>query len=147
MATFEAWSPDPGDATHIGDFKAWRSGGHEYTYVGGRHPMATSAHSLLMHNADPAKGKQLLSKLDMDSSGKIGSIETNPEERRQGHATKLLNFAKHLSTKFEDFPEPKHSENLTGEGAAWANANGAENLSANVSKRQFMSRPDSSWGK
>ena len=144
MADYEeVWKPSAGDATHLGDVRAWREGEHEYTYVSGNHPLAIAHHTLMMHHADRSK-PEMLSQMMMDKTGRVSSIETHPEHLREGHATRLFNFAKKLSAKYEDFPEPQHSSSRTPEGNAWAKSVGAEDLNPNVNQDQFMRR--TGWG-
>jgi GNAT superfamily N-acetyltransferase len=136
------WEPNKGDETHIGDVRAWREGPYEYTYVGANHPMAISNHMLMMHHVDRKKGTEMLSQLMMGHDGRISSVETNPAHRRQGHASRLINFAKKLSTKFEDFPAPSFSDNRTAAGNALAKSMGEAGVSPRVSKAQFLDRRD-----
>lgn len=134
------WKPNGGDETRVGDIRAWKSGPYEYTYVGGNHPLAIANHTLMMHYADRSKGDTMLSQLMLGHDGRISSIETNPEERRKGHATRLINFAKTLSEKYEDFPTPKWSDNRTPEGNALAKSMGEDDIHPVVSEHQFVNR-------
>lgn len=70
------------------------------------------------------ESNKIVSNLTLDEKGKVSGVETHPEFRRQGLATKLWNYAKERSDM--GIPEPKHSTMRTKEGEEWAKKIGGD---------------------
>ena len=73
--------------------------------------------------SDKESGK-MLSNMNLDEKGVVQGVETHPDYRRQGLATKLWNYAKSQSAM--GIPEPQHSRTRTKEGEEWAKKIGGE---------------------
>lgn len=58
-------------------------------------------------------------------SGEIKHLFVEPEARRNGIATSMLNYGKSLSAQNPDIPAPQHSSNRTESGHRFALATGA----------------------
>ena len=58
--------------------------------------------------------------MGLSNSGRIEFIETHPDLRRQGLATKLHAVVADLATEIPGIPTPKHSDSRTPSGDAWA---------------------------
>jgi GNAT superfamily N-acetyltransferase len=131
MAEYESGG-DPSKA-QVGDdpnhkmFMAWKvddeDGSPEYTvhYHHGRMGFGTSAHNYMMHINDNFVGT-----MGLDEKGRIQHIETHPEMRRQGLATKLYKFATEIHGDIPSIPAPVHSGTRTPEGDKWARAVGGD---------------------
>jgi hypothetical protein len=61
-----------------------------------------------------------IGRLTLKPDGTVDHVFVNPKDRRQGHATRLWRMARHLSSQFDNWPEPKHSSVQTDEGREWA---------------------------
>lgn len=57
---------------------------------------------------------------------RIGNVEVNPENRRQGIATTMYKHAQLLAELNTRIPQPKHSDDRTKSGDAWARAVGGK---------------------
>jgi len=57
-------------------------------------------------------------------TGEIGSIETLPEHQRRGLATEMLDQARQISATTRGVKPPKHSNQRTDAGEAWARSTG-----------------------
>ena len=54
--------------------------------------------------------------------GKIASVYVYPHHRRKGLATRMHNAAKQIAARNPEVPMPKHSDDRSPEGDAWANS-------------------------
>jgi len=115
-----------GDNPNHKQLMAWKTtddlGTHEVTYHHGSMGFGTSAHNLSMHDSDG----NFVATMGLDHTGRIQHIETHPEMRRQGLATKLYKFGHELHDDIPSIPAPTHSESRTGSGNAWAHAVGGD---------------------
>jgi 8-oxo-dGTP pyrophosphatase MutT (NUDIX family)/GNAT superfamily N-acetyltransferase len=57
-------------------------------------------------------------------TGEIGSIETLPEHQRRGLATEMLDQARQIASTTRGVKPPKHSNQRTDAGEAWARSTG-----------------------
>ena len=57
-------------------------------------------------------------------TGEILGVHTEPEHRRQGHASKLLSEGRRLAGETRGVTAPKHSAQRTDSGEAWARSTG-----------------------
>lgn len=87
------------------------------------HHYFTRQHPHFFILSDKKSGK-MLANMNLDAEGKVQGVETHPDYRRQGLATKLWNYAKERSDM--GIPEPKHSSARTKEGEEWAKKVGGE---------------------
>lgn len=95
---------------------------HSIQYHHGRMGFGTSAHNFTMHDDDD----NFVGTMGLDEKGRIQHIETHPEMRRQGLATKLYKFAGELHEDIPSIPAPVHSTMRTKSGDKWARAVGGE---------------------
>jgi len=99
---------------------AWKAddalGEHTVYYHHGSMGFGRHEHNYMMHDADDHQ----VGVMGLNDEGKIMQIETHPELRRQGLATKLYNFAKDVNKDVSSIPRPKHSSSRTELGDAWA---------------------------
>ena len=93
---------------------------HTIQYHHGRMGFGTSAHNFTMHDADD----HFVGTMGLDEKGRIQHIETHPEMRRKGLATKLYKFATDLHNDISSIPAPVHSTMRTKSGDKWARAVG-----------------------
>ena len=93
---------------------------HEITYHHGRLGFGTSAHNYMMHDSDG----NFIATMGLDNKGRIQHVETHPEMRRQGIATKLHKFATALHDDIPSIPAPVHSTSRTTSGDKWARSVG-----------------------
>lgn len=92
--------------------------GYDYIAVPGHaNPVEYGVNNLSIHRKD-----DLLGRMQLRPDGVVDHVLVSPEHRRQGHATRLWDAAKYLSTQFENWPEPQHSPSQTPEGKKWAKA-------------------------
>lgn len=127
MAELEEMDPTKiqvGDNPKHKQLMAWKStddlGTHEITYHHGSMGVGTAEHNFVMHDSDG----QFVATMGLGHDGEIKHIETHPELRRQGLATKLYKFGHELHDDIDTFPAPQHSESRTDSGNAWAKAVG-----------------------
>jgi GNAT superfamily N-acetyltransferase len=80
----------------------------------------TTAHNYVMSTRDGVN----VARLGLHGNGEIGYIETHPDLRRKGLATKLYNTATELHGEIDSLPAPLHSKLTTSSGKAWAKAVG-----------------------
>lgn len=69
--------------------------------------------------------------------GEISDVFVEKNRRRQGLATQMFKHAAHISSQFDDVPQPRHSSRRTQEGDAWAKAVGGELPEHQPYTRQF----------
>lgn len=58
------------------------------------------------------------------NSSEIGDVEVSEEHRRQGVASGMLEHARLLAELNRRIPQPKHSDDRTDDGDAWARSAG-----------------------
>jgi len=81
--------------------------------------MHSSGHHLTAHDTE---GRHL-GGMEWDAR-KIRSIDVNPDVRRQGVGTALWNQGHALAAENARVPAPKHSDDRTAAGDAWARSVG-----------------------
>jgi hypothetical protein len=74
-----------------------------------------------MHEGDTFVGT-----MGLDHDGRIQHIETHPEKRRLGLATKMYKLAQEVHGDIPSIPAPQHSQSRTDSGDAWAKKVGGE---------------------
>lgn len=115
---------------------AWADDKHEFTYVHRSFGMTHADHTFMLGDKETGN---IVSRLMLKDSGEVQGVETHPDYRRQGLATKLYDFAKRTHEKIPTIPAPKHSESRTNLGQQWAKSTGDElpPLRSRVSARDY----------
>lgn len=89
------------------------------------HPNLTRQHPNLYILKD-IKTNRYLSNMVTDHDGEVSAVETDPKQRRQGHATELWHAAIQHAETTPGVPTPQHSRSRTRAGDAWAKKVGGE---------------------
>jgi len=116
---------------------AWMSGEHKISYYYKLWPSADHYYTL-----EDSDGK-VLSNLALKNDGTVDGVETHPQHRRQGLATKLWNEAHANAQRQPGVPVPQHSQSRTRAGDAWARSLGAaKTTNSLLSARQMQGMID-----
>jgi GNAT superfamily N-acetyltransferase len=78
-----------------------------------------SQHGIMAHHDDGTEIGKLVW-----NNRRIGNVEVKPEFQRQGIATGMLEHARLLAELNTRIPQPKHSNDRTTAGDAWARSVG-----------------------
>ena len=119
---------------------AWHTDDHVMDYYPSLHP--AWPHLSMLHDK---KTNQHVVSMVLGHDGELQGIETHPERRREGLATKLWDMATEHAKQNQGrgVPMPTHSNLRTPEGNAWATSTGAAGVPAHslLSSRQMMAMP------
>jgi GNAT superfamily N-acetyltransferase len=129
MAEFDSgdgrWSVKPTELPtlnfHQFDPHVYRSTANEYSNYG-RH---THAVEMLSHEPNSPKSRVMGNIQWNKDSGEIISIDVKPRYQRLGVANTLFHEA-HKSAREQGLAEPKHSDDRSDQGDAWAKQAGGE---------------------